>query len=133
MATKNSVLHFLLLLCISLGTACNNIHDQRYTITLATIQNDTDGLLNQVRVRHQPTGTIGTTNYILPHRSFDVRFDGRAMMADSATISWTDELGEYYSNTLLLPKNQNNDAQEKQLVYRIRQGNQVSVVIMDPR
>lgn len=45
----------------------------------------------------------------------------------------TDELGEYYSNTLLLPKNQINDGQEKQLVYRIRQGNQVSVVIMDPR
>ncbi|MDA9589945.1 hypothetical protein N9R65_04050 [Opitutales bacterium] len=133
MPTKTPVLHFLLLLCICLGTACNNIIDQRYTITLATIQNDTDGLLNQVRVRHQPTGAIGTTNYILPHRSFNVRFDGRAMMGDSATISWIDEQGEYYSNTLLLPKNQNNDDQEKQLVYRIRQGNQVSVVIMNPR
>ena len=106
-----------LYLLSSLG--CNTLENQRFVINQATIQNDTDGTLHNVRVVHEPIGKVGATNAILPHKSLKVGFDGRTMMADSCTISWTDDRNQFYQKKIILPKNVNNDPSIMHLHYRV--------------
>ena len=108
------------------------MENQRFVINQATIQNDTDGTLHNVRVEHEPIGKVGATNAILPHKSLNVGFDGRTMMADSCTLSWTDDHNQFYQREIILPKNINNDSNVMHLHYRIGNGAKVTVEIAEP-
>lgn len=132
-ATFTTTLTLLLITASALSTvACKSLQQQqRFYINQAAIQNDTTGVLHNVRLQHYPTDRVGTTTSILPKRSLDVGFDGRSMMADTGTLSWTDDHGFFHTHTLQLPVNESNDTQTKQLIYRIDPTNEVSVKIID--
>jgi hypothetical protein len=106
-------------LCALSTSGCKSLQSQRFVINEATIQNDTEGTLHNVRVKHEPNGTVGATNAILPHKSLNVGFDGRTMMANSCTISWTDDHNQFYQKEIMLPKNETNNPSEMHLHYRI--------------
>jgi hypothetical protein len=121
----------LVCLCALSTSACRSLQHDRFIINQATIQNDTDGTLHTVRVQHEPTRAVGAANVILPHRAFNVGFDGRTMMADSGVISWSDDHGTFHNEKIILPKNLNRDQHEKHLVYRIAPNGKVSVQVTD--
>lgn len=105
---------------LALGTSgCNSLKSQRFIINEATIQNDTEGTLHNVRVKHEPNGAVGASNAILPNKSLNVGFDGRTMMADSCLISWTNDQNQFYPKKIILPKNVRHDPAQMHLHYRI--------------
>jgi len=123
-------LFFTCLLALS-TSGCQSFKYQRFVLNEATIQNDTEGALYNVRVRHEPNGTVGATNAILPHKSLNVSFDGRTMMAESAIISWTDDKNQFYQKEIILPKNVTNDSNQMHLNYRISAHGKVAVEITE--
>ena len=117
-------------LCLLSTSGCNTIQrHNRFVINEASIQNDTSGTLHNVRVEHEPNGAVGTTNAILPQKSLNVGFDGRTMMADSCTLSWTDDRNQFYQKEIILPKNVSNDPTVMHLYYRIGNAGKVTVEI----
>jgi hypothetical protein len=119
--------------CLGLlsSPGCHSLQSQRFVINQATIQNETEGTLHNVRVKHAPNGKVGATSAILPHKALNVGFDGRTMMADSCTLSWTDDRNQFYQKEIILPKNSNNDPNVMHLKYRIKNGGSVTVEIAD--
>jgi hypothetical protein len=123
----------ILLICVcALSTsACKSLQRERFEINQATIQNDTSGTLHTVRVQHSPTGAVGATNAILPHKALNVGFDGRTLMADSCIISWSDDRGLCYQKEIILPKNLDHDQHNKHLAYHIAPDGTVTAEITD--
>ncbi|CAA6677844.1 MULTISPECIES: hypothetical protein [unclassified Lentimonas] len=117
---------------LALGTSgCQSFKNQRFVVNEATIQNDTEGTLHNVHVRHEPNGTVGATNAILPHKSLNVGFDGRTMMAENAIISWTDDYNQFHQKEIILPKNATNDPTVMHLHYRIGAHGKVTAEVVE--
>lgn len=119
----------ILLVCLSAlsSQACKSLQSQRFVINQATIQNTTDSTLHDVKVLQQPTNAVGSTNFLLPNRAFNVGFDGRDMMADYSIITWTDDSGRFHKQKIELPKNTEGDTQAKNLIYAIYPDNTVTI------
>ena len=122
----------LVCLCALSTSACKSLQQhQRFEINQATVQNDTNGTLHNVRVKHYPTQAIGATSAILPSKALNVGFDGRTLLADACIISWSDDHGTFYQQEITLPKNTGNDSHNKHLFYHIDSEGTVTVELID--
>jgi len=111
------------------ANACSLIKEQRFQLNQATIQNATNGMLYDVKVLHQPTSAVGSTQSLLPNRAFTVGFNHREMMADYSVITWSDNMGNSYRQQIELPKNIDRDTQPKNLTYTIFDDNTVTIML----
>ena len=95
----------------------------------AVVRNATHYKITDVRVRHDPTGKIATTNQILPDRSLEIGFSEKPMLASHATLSWQDHRGQEMQERVVLPQVLGSEKSDRvmSLVYVIGPGGVVSV------
>lgn len=91
-------LFFFALILMILGCARPHVMLDR-----AIVLNATENKITDVKVYHQPTRKSGGVNAILPQMTLDIAFSGKPMLANKATISWTDGAGIDRIVTLNLP------------------------------
>jgi len=98
-------------------------------IDQAVVQNETLGIISQVKVLHLPTEKFGEVHSILPQSSFDLGFSRQPMLGKSAIITWTSENGQENKVELALPGVPATDAKDRtmRLVYTIHPGGNVTV------
>jgi hypothetical protein len=68
------------------------------------VHNGANRSLEDIRIVHQPTGQLLTTNHILAGGDVDLAFDDREMKATGATIAWYDSRLGPRQETLALPR-----------------------------
>ena len=59
----------------------------------ATVRNESGMPVSNVEVLHNPTHKIGYVSSIAAGQAFDVRFESQPLLAEQATLYWTDRLG----------------------------------------
>jgi hypothetical protein len=69
----------------------------------AVILNATSNMITDVRVRHEPTGSIGAVNAVLPGKTLNLGFPIQPMLAEEGIVTWTDRSGETRRSQLTLP------------------------------
>lgn len=94
---------------------------QQVILDQAVIRNNTNGIISQVRVSHEPTGKIGEVHSILPNSSFNLGFSHQTMRAEKAVVTWTSNVGRESRVELIIPRD---NAKAKQgtamkLIYTI--------------
>jgi hypothetical protein len=95
----------------------------------AVVFNDTAGIISEVKVRHEPTGKIGSINMILPQKSLDLGFPKQPMRAKEAVVTWIDQNGRQRRVKIELPVDRGGlrEGQANSLVYTIHPAGNVNV------
>jgi len=95
----------------------------------AVVFNDTAGIISEVKVRHEPTGKIGSINMILPQRSLDLGFSRQPMLAKESIVTWIDQNGRQRRVKVALPDGSDGTGggQSNSLVYFILPNGLVNV------
>jgi hypothetical protein len=93
----------------------------------ALVINSTQGIISEVKVRHEPTGKIGAASMILPQKSFDLGFSQQPLLAKEATVTWIDQSGKPKRVEVSLPYESDGDSNI--LVYIIDPANKVHVTL----
>ena len=120
---------FIGLLLLSLASAgCTR---PRIMLDRVLVQNTTNSVITELRVHHEPTNKFGGTNVVLPQAAMDIGFSKSPMLAETAVISWKDENGRQWQETLTLPYDPDTakKAQPMNLVYVIYAPGSVTVLL----
>jgi hypothetical protein len=91
--------------------------------------NNTEGVISEVVIHHEPTGKIGAASMILPQKSFDLEFSKQPLLAEKAIVSWRDQNGHVKNEVVTLPGSgdASGKGQPGSLVYRINPDGNVTV------
>jgi len=97
------------------------------------VKNATNSRITDVRVRHEPTERYGSVNAILPHKSLDIGFSQRPLLARKASVSWRDADGKEWTYTVALPYGQSvgKDGVTMSLVYIIYPSGLINVHLLE--
>jgi len=87
----------------------------------AIVQNDTPGIITEVKVVHEPTGKTGAVSMILPDNAFELGFAGQPMLGEHAIVTWRDHEGYLRKFEGTLPDNPDTKTKGKNfiLIYTI--------------
>jgi hypothetical protein len=89
--------------------------------------NNTEGIISEVVIRHEPTGKVGSASMILPQKSFDLGFSQQPLLAKEATVTWINQSGEPKRVEVSLPYESDGDSNI--LVYIIGPADKVHVTL----
>lgn len=125
---KRLIKYFVVCLIVFAGCATQHAMVER-----AIVINNTEGIISEVVIRHEPTGKIGAANMILPRNSFDLGFSKQPLLAEEAIISWRNQDGHHQKVKVKLPDFVEVSGKEQpgSLVYTIYPGNIVSVELKE--
>jgi len=123
----NKLIIFLFIVVVSGCAAQHVVFDQ------AVIRNETDGIISDVKVLHEPTKKFGEVHSILPMSSFDLGFSKQRMLGKSAIITWTNKNGQKNKVELTLPlaSSKVTKGQTTRLVYTIHPSGYVTVELKE--
>lgn len=124
---KHPLQRFYLLFIAALISGCAA---QPY-LDRAVIRNESGGPISDVRVRHEPTGTIGEVHFILPYSALEVGFAPGPMKAERSIVTWLNQEGKTRRVEIELPRNAKKASKERSqtLVYTITREGNVTVVL----
>lgn len=91
----------------------------------AVIFNDSDQVIKDVRIVHEPTDAMGEVSMILPHSEFELGLLQTRLKADKAVVHWTDARGHQRKGVVSMPAVAEK-TQSMVLVYRFTAGGNVT-------
>ncbi|MBV1929777.1 MAG: hypothetical protein KUG81_09750 [Gammaproteobacteria bacterium] len=112
-------------MCLAVLSGCAGTG--KTTINWGIIENLTLNVLQEVTIRHLPTGVVTSTSAILTGQRVDIGLPVSELLAESAIVSWLEQ-GRNYQVKLALPRSMDGKGSAPQvLVYRIYSGGRATV------
>lgn len=116
-------------ICLAVCIGCTTVSEPRYNVSHGMIYNSSTQEMHNVRIVHEPTKKVVTTNSILPNRSFNLGFEGQALMANYALFTWTDDSGRRHEQIVDLPRPLRKNEEMHEIIYTIDRKGKISVRI----